>query len=91
MRWSLSVLMAIGMMAAIDAAPAMASPTGNSPYCLKGCNFGGNGGVGDCSYSSYAQCQATASGQSATCSSNPYYSNAEIPQPIRARFSRRRY
>ena len=46
MRWSLSVVMAIGMMATIDAAPAMASPTGNSPYCLKGCNFGGNGGVG---------------------------------------------
>jgi hypothetical protein len=90
MRWSLSVSMAIGVIAAIEATPAVASPTGNSPYCLKGCSIGGNGGVGDCSFSSYAQCQASAAGQSATCSSNPYLGNADS-QPARAHYSQRRY
>jgi hypothetical protein len=59
------------------------------PFCIKGCDFGA--GRGDCSFSSYQQCQATASGRDASCDANPYYSaNAEL-QPNRGRFSRRRY
>ena len=86
MRWFLSALIMIGMMAAVDAAPAV---VGNSPFCIKGCEFGG--GVGDCSFSTYAQCQATASGRDAWCATNPYFNaNAEL-QPNRSRVSRRRY
>jgi Protein of unknown function (DUF3551) len=88
MRCFLSTLMAIGIILAIDGAPAVA---GGAPFCIKGCDFGGGGGVGDCSFSSYAQCQATASGLTATCAANPYFSaNAEL-QSNRSRLSRRRY
>ena len=64
--------------------PAMA---GAMAYCIKGCDFGG--GAGDCSFSSLAQCQATASGRDATCASNPYF-NAKAEIADRSRLSRRR-
>ncbi len=89
MRRYLSILVTIGSMAAINTVPASASPAGNAPFCLKGCEVGGEG-IGDCSFTSYAQCQATASGRTASCAINPYYNSAEA-QPARARYSRRRY
>jgi hypothetical protein len=59
------------------------------PFCIKGCDFGG--GRGDCSFSSYQQCQAAASGRDAWCDANPYFSaNAEV-QPDRGQKSRRRF
>ena len=73
-------LMALGVVMAAFATPAVA---GGMPYCIKGCDFGG--GAGDCSFSSLAQCQATASGRDATCAANPYLnakaeiSKAEMP------------
>jgi hypothetical protein len=86
MRRSLWASIAIGVIAAINAAPAAA---GNAPFCIKGCDFGG--GAGDCNFSTYQQCQATASGRDATCAANPYLSaNAEL-LPGRGRQSRRRY
>jgi hypothetical protein len=76
--------MAFGAACAIDPAPAEA---GGMPFCIKGCDFGG--GAGDCSFSSYQQCLATAAGRDATCAANPYFGqNAEL-QPNRS--SRRRY
>ena len=84
MRNAVLVLMALGAACAIDAAPAAA---GGMPFCIKGCDFGG--GAGDCSFSSYRQCVATASGRDATCAANPYFSqNAELASN---RVSRRRY
>jgi Protein of unknown function (DUF3551) len=84
MRRSWWALIAIGLMAAIDAASA-----GNLPFCIKGCDFGG--GAGDCSFSTYQQCQATASGRDATCAANPYFNaNAEL-LPDRSRQARRKY
>jgi hypothetical protein len=88
MRWSLPALIAIGLVAAVDTASAAA---GSSPFCIQGCDFGG--GLGDCSFSSYAQCQATASGRDASCIANPYFNanaNAAL-QPTRNRLSRRKY
>jgi Protein of unknown function (DUF3551) len=53
------------------------------------CDFGA--GRGDCSFSSYQQCQATASGRDACCGANPYFSvNAEL-QSNRSRQSPRRF
>ena len=86
MRWSAPGLVAIGLMAAIDATSAAA---GNSPFCIQGCDFGG--GPGDCSFSSYAQCQATASGRDASCAANPYFNANAALQPSRNRLSRRKY
>jgi hypothetical protein len=86
MRRAVWALMAIGVFAAIDAAPATA---GEMPFCIKGCDFGG--GTGDCSFSTYQQCQATASGRDATCATNPYFNaNAEM-LPDRSRMSKRKY
>jgi hypothetical protein len=83
MPYAMLALMALGAACATSAAPAAA---GGMPFCIKGCDFGG--GAGDCSFSSYQQCVATASGRDATCAANPYFSkNAELA----SRVSRRRY
>jgi hypothetical protein len=58
-------------------------------YCIKGCDFGG--GAGDCSFSSLAQCQATASGRDATCAPNPYFNARAEMLSDRSRQSRRRF
>jgi Protein of unknown function (DUF3551) len=86
MRKTVLALMAFGVAYAMDAAPAAAK---DYPYCIKGCDFGG--GAGDCSFSSYQQCQAAASGRDATCAANPYFNaNAEM-LPDRSRMSKRKY
>jgi hypothetical protein len=60
-------------------------------YCLQGDDFG----AGDCEFASYAQCEAAASGRTATCAANPnlaadnpYLANAAV-QTIPARQRRR--
>lgn len=85
MRNAVLALMALGAACAADAAPAAAK---DFPYCIKGCDFGG--GAGDCSFSSYQQCLATAAGRDATCAANPYFSQNADLQPNR-NSSRRRY
>jgi hypothetical protein len=89
MRNALLALTAI--CAASFATPAAA---GELAYCIKGCDFGG--GAGDCSFSSLAQCQATASGRDATCAANPYFKATTLNataalQTDRGRPSRRRF
>ena len=69
------------------ATPAAAA--GEFPYCIKGCDFGA--GAGDCSFSSLAQCQATASGRDASCAANPYFNARADMQTDRSRQSRRRF
>jgi hypothetical protein len=89
-RWmqmrGLSTLTAIGIIAASGAAPAAA---GEFPFCIKGCDFGG--GAGDCSFVSYQQCQATASGRNAYCAANPYFSASAELQRHSGRHSPRRF
>ncbi|MEH6950413.1 DUF3551 domain-containing protein [Nitrobacter sp. NHB1] len=41
------------------------------PYCIKGDYY--VSGVGDCSFDTYEQCRATASGRRAYCDVNPFY------------------
>src|ERR1700761_2574677 len=90
MRWSVAALVAaIGMVVSFDASPAMAgNPAGDGAFCIRGFVYGGGGGLGDCSFSSYEQCKATASGQEAWCLANPYYNSGVETQ--RGRMSRRR-
>ena len=79
MRRALPALMVAG---AVSAAVAMPAAAREFPYCIKGCDFGA--GTGDCSFSSLAQCQATASGRDASCAANPYFNeggNADRSQP----------
>jgi len=79
-------LMAAGAVSAAAAMPAVAR---DFPYCIKGCDFGA--AAGDCSFSSLAQCQATASGRDAYCAANPYFSAKAEMQTDRSRQFRRRF
>jgi hypothetical protein len=70
------------------AAPAIPAMARDYPYCIKGCDFGA--GRGDCSFSSYQQCQASAAARDAYCAENPTYNAKAEMQPGRSRLSRRR-
>jgi len=83
---SLTILPCITLLAA---APARAQTYDPSyPICLKVYSGGiGGGEYNDCRYTSLAQCNASASGRSATCMINPWF--AQAPPPAR-RYVRRR-
>jgi hypothetical protein len=68
----------------IATASGAAAAARDFPFCLKGCDFGN----GDCSFASYQQCQATASGRDAWCDINPSFHQGREPQANR--YSRRR-
>ena len=63
---------------------AIATPVQAGAYCIKGNDW--LSPVGDCSFSSYRQCQASASGRRAYCERNPFASRAEMraqgPPPL---------
>ena len=80
-----TMLMAFGAACAIGSTPVTA---GEYPFCIKGCDFGS--GRGDCSFATYQQCQASASGRDATCAANPYFSRAAELQPNRSGQRRQR-
>lgn len=66
MRYAtMAVLAVMAAGAATTATPAAAY---DYPYCLQG---SGVGIPGDCSYRSYAQCMASASGRRVYCNINP--------------------
>jgi hypothetical protein len=69
MRNAVLVSIALGALCALGTSPATAR---DYPYCIKGCDYGS--GLGDCSFATYQQCQATASGRAAYCTANPYFS-----------------
>jgi hypothetical protein len=85
MRRAWQALAAAGAVSA--AAVAMPAAAREFPYCIKGCDFGA--GAGDCSFSSLAQCQATASGRDAYCAANPYFNAKADVQTDRSRQQRR--
>jgi hypothetical protein len=84
MRHLLWAAVAAGAMAAANPVPAAA---GNFPFCIKGCDFG----AGDCSFSTYQQCQVTASGRDAYCDANPYFNANAEPLTNRSHLTRRRF
>ena len=58
-------LMSAGAATIVGPTPAAAI---DYPYCIQG---GGWGVPGDCSYRSYAECMASASGRALYCNINP--------------------
>jgi hypothetical protein len=81
----------LATIAVLTALPAQAQTFGgNAPVCLHQYYWGG-GETYYCSYTSFAQCNATASGLSATCVENPYFANAQIPRGPAYRQPRRAY
>jgi Protein of unknown function (DUF3551) len=71
-------LVALPVLAIAFALAPMTAEAREFPFCLKGCDYGGS--RGDCSFVSYQQCQATASGRVAYCDVNPYF-NASADAP----------
>ncbi len=69
--------LALGALAG-SASPAEAR---DFPFCMKGQEYAS--GTGDCSYPSYAACQAAASGTYSYCARNPFYASAEYAAPQR--------
>ena len=76
MRNLVWALLAAGGLAAIGTTPAAAVGT-RYPFCIQGDEYPG---LSNCTFTSYEQCQASASGRFLTCVANPYY-NAGGPGP----------
>ena len=70
MRLLACTILTIGMMLAAASARAQTYDP-NYPVCLQ--TYGIDGGYIDCSFTSLAQCAASASGRSAQCLTNPYF------------------
>jgi hypothetical protein len=64
-KLAMLVLLAAGAAMMAGSTPAAAI---DYPYCIQG---GGWGVPGDCSYRSYAECMASASGRRVYCNINP--------------------
>ena len=79
----------LALMAAFAVSAAMPAAAREFPYCIRGSDFGA--GAGECSFSSLAQCQATASGRGASCAANPYFNAKADMQTDRSRQHGRRF
>ena len=69
MRSVVLAVLAAGGLAMLGAAPAGAVGS-RYPFCIQGNEFPG---LSNCTFTSYEQCQATASGRFLYCVANPYY------------------
>ena len=83
---ALAALPVVAIILALAPTTAMAR---DFPFCIKSCDYGG--GHGDCSFASYQQCQATASGRLAYCDVNPYFNANGDGQSGRTHQSRRKF
>jgi Protein of unknown function (DUF3551) len=70
MRTLAFAILTMGIALAAGEARSQPAPTGPDSYCLQGRIWGY---PGNCQFSSYAQCAATASGTDAYCGINPLY------------------
>ncbi|WP_076866969.1 DUF3551 domain-containing protein [Bradyrhizobium mercantei] len=71
MRLTFTIIAAVGVCIAGPATAQMYDP--NYPVCMEVYEGRLTPEYVDCSFTSLPQCQATASGRSATCSVNPFY------------------
>jgi hypothetical protein len=70
MRSFLLSAVIVGTMASIGMTPSPVQAR-DYPFCIKGDFY--LSPTGDCSFDTYEQCQATASGRRAYCDANPFY------------------
>lgn len=61
----------IGAAAACVVSASSTAHARDYPYCIKGEDY--MNALGDCSFDTYEQCQASASGRLAYCDANPFY------------------
>ena len=69
MKRAILILLAASGLAVLGSAPAAAVGT-RYPFCIQGEQ---EPALSNCTFTSYAQCQATASGRYLTCIANPFY------------------
>jgi Protein of unknown function (DUF3551) len=77
MRSAVLALLAAGGLALAGSAPAGAVGT-RYPFCIQGDEYPG---LSNCTFTSYEQCQATASGRHLQCIANPFYNPGGDPDP----------
>ena len=75
MRKTILAVLAASGLAVLGAAPAEAVGT-RYPFCIQGDEYPG---LSNCTFTSYQQCQATASGRFLTCIANPYFVGESEP------------
>ena len=90
LRKTVIALLAVASMGLVSPTMALARGGGGhggeatqDRYCLQGRQWGY---PGNCQFSSYAQCMATASGTDAYCAINPHYA---IARPLRGPYQDR--
>ena len=81
MRGIILALLAAGGLATLSTAPAGAVGS-RYPFCIQGDEFPG---LSNCTFTSYRQCQASASGRRLSCVENPYFDAGDDPRPNRGR------
>jgi Protein of unknown function (DUF3551) len=77
MRGAVLALLAAVGLALVGSTPAGAVGT-SYPFCIQGDEYPG---LSNCTFTSYEQCQATASGRNLQCIENPYYTGGRDPDP----------
>jgi hypothetical protein len=81
MRRFILALLATGGLAMLGSFPAEAVGS-RYPFCLQGTD---SPGLSNCTFTSYQQCQATASGRFLYCVANPFYAGGGEPPGYRGR------
>jgi len=76
MRNVILALLAASGLAMLGTAPASAVGT-RYPFCIQGDEYPG---LSNCTFTSYEQCQASASGRYLYCIANPYYNAGGGPR-----------
>jgi hypothetical protein len=82
MRKLVLAMMALTAAGAANLATSAPAAAYDYPWCVQGRD---TGIPGDCSYQTYAQCQASASGRFAYCNINPRVAFGRLP-PRRPRY-----
>jgi hypothetical protein len=86
MRSAFLAALVLGAAAILSNAPAQA---GERAFCIKGDNI--PDAHGDCSFDTYEQCLASASGLRRYCDANPFYMGYADPVPRRHRHRHHRH
>lgn len=73
-KFSLAILAAVSALTVVGSVLPVAAEPIQDQYCLQGRKWGY---PGNCQFSSYGQCMATASGTDAYCGINPQYAFAQ--------------
>jgi hypothetical protein len=72
-----SVALAFVVFSGVCMPGAVPASAADFPWCIRGDNY--ESVLGDCSFTTYEQCKATASGRAAYCAANPYFSKSAEP------------